>query len=67
VCKAAPLGERQERLGEHVGIVEEGLFRGRRFRFLEEGLVSWVALVLTPHTAKCSFSNPYDRRLNHEI
>jgi hypothetical protein len=67
VCKAAPLGERQEKLSEHVGIVEEGLFRGIRFRFLEEGLVSWAALVLTPHAAKCSFSNPHDRRLNHEI
>jgi hypothetical protein len=58
VCKATPSDERKERLSEHVGIVEEGLFRGRRFRFLEEGLGSWAALLLTPKVAKCSFSNP---------
>jgi hypothetical protein len=44
------LGEKQERLSEHVGIVEEGLFRGICFRFLEEGLGSWAALVLTPNS-----------------
>jgi hypothetical protein len=62
-----PLSERQERLSEHVGIVEEGLSRGIRFRFREEGLGSWATLVLTPNVTKRSFSNPHDRRLNHEI
>jgi hypothetical protein len=28
----------KERLGDHVGLVEEGLFRGTHCRFLEEGL-----------------------------